>query len=98
MKGIEWLRLDASVDFGWKPRFLINYKCYFDSKLKYYKGKNNEILQVGYCKLDIASQVVEIVVFYQYFETVLLSILCYIDQLYMWCSDLSSNIGILFSV
>ena len=50
VKGIEWLRLDASVDFGWKPRFLINYKCYFDSKLKYYKRKNNEILQVGYCK------------------------------------------------
>ena len=49
-----------------------------------------------YCKLDIASQFVEIVVFYQYFETVLLSRLCYIDQL--WFSDLSSNIGILFSV
>ena len=49
-----------------------------------------------YCKLDITSQVVEIVVFYQHFETVLLSRLCYIDQL--WCSDLSSDIGILFSV
>ena len=49
-----------------------------------------------YCKLDIASQVVEIVVFYHYFETVLLSRLCYTDQL--WCSDLSSNSGILFSV
>ena len=51
-----------------------------------------------YCKLDIASQVVEIVVFYQYFETVLLSRLCYIDQQLLWCSDLSANIGILFSV
>ena len=49
-----------------------------------------------YCKLDIASQVVEIVVFYHYFETVLLSRLCYTDQL--WCSDLCSNSGILFSV